>query len=133
MSTGTEQCTTFRFPPLQKPGLASAHVYIYIECIYKWQYYLTLAPTVHGNAVPGVQISTRIQNAGIQKSNMPKIQNPKIQQSKNLKIQKSKNPKIQKSKNPKIQQSNNPKIQKSKNKMQNSVDSKVLDFWIFGF
>ena len=29
MSTGTEQCATFRFPPLQKPGLASAHVYIH--------------------------------------------------------------------------------------------------------
>ena len=28
MSTGAEQCTTFRFPPLQNPGLASAHVYI---------------------------------------------------------------------------------------------------------
>ena len=46
--------------------------------------YNTLAPTVHGNAVPVVQMSTslRIQNTSIQKPNIPKVQkskNPKIQ------------------------------------------------------
>ena len=44
-----------------------------------------MAPTVRGNAVPGVQISTRIQNTSIQKSNILKIQ----------KMQKSQDPKIQ--------------------------------------
>ena len=42
------------------------HIYIYR---YRWWYYPTLAPTVHGNTVPSVQISTSLR---IQ----PKSQNP---------------------------------------------------------
>ena len=133
ISTGTKQCKIIRLllssflcvlvlrsalffglqdilPPLQKPGLATAHMCIYIQCICRWWYYLTLAPTVRGNAVPGVQISTslRVQNTSTQKSNIPKIQ-----KSKNPEIPKSKNPEIPKSKNPKIKRSKTSK--KSKN------------------
>ena len=66
----------------------------------------TLAPTVHGNTDPGVQISTGLR-----------IQKEKLQKSKNPTISKSKNPNIQKSKNP--------------NFLQDSVDVKSFGFLDF--
>ena len=81
-------------------------MYIYIWCICGSQHYPTQAPKVHGNTDPGVQIS-----AGL------RIQNEKIQTSKNPRIQKSNN-----SKNPKIQEN-----------LQDSVDVKsfgFLGFWV---
>ena len=125
MSTGTQQCTIFRFPPLQKPGLASAYVYVYIciECIYM---------VVLSN--PGTYRTRKCSSwcADIHKD--PKYRHPEIQHSKNQKIQKPKNPKIKKSKNPKIKKiKKNPKNPKIQNVLHLRNLAFFLDFWIFRF
>ena len=70
MSTGTEQCATFRFPPLQKPGLASAHVCVYI-------YIVHISMVVLSN--PGTYGTRNASSwcAGIHKD--PEYRHPKIQ------------------------------------------------------
>ena len=115
MSTGTEQCTIFRFPPLQKLGLASAHVL----------YMVHIQMVVLSN--PGTCGTRKCSSwcADIHKD--PEYKHPEIQHSQ--KSKKFKNPKTQKSKNQKIQIS-----KKSKKKTFYIYGFLIfLDFWIFGF